>query len=342
MTDKNLPTTKTPKKKKKKNVSKEYYSLSEDEMQALIVRAQSHDSKAQERLLEVFHPYFNKYFMLLHHGKIDLSFYDIRRFIGLFVGDKALNYYLARNKLDKDGLSKVRDIMRPIIGMVGRYSSSDEIIQTLQMTFLQCIERYNPTYRDKEGRTFPNGKKSFQVGRMVPVLDKEGNKKQTSDGELILEIEINAFTGEPFVPEDGILIPFSAFIYNYYCFLLSKNVKQFHIGQLGRKTWSFALLGSVQDSDGDPSVIEIDPPDPETVEDQLGAEVIDDAWVWGDTCGPPFDALSIKERQLIKWKYVDGLKASEIKRRITEHPNTTRETLNTIREALRGALEEDD
>jgi hypothetical protein len=274
-------------KPKHKNVSKQYYNLPEDELQALIIRAQKHDSVAQEKLLEVFHPYFNKYIMLLYYGKLDLGFYDIRRFIGLFVPDKGLNYYLVRNKLNRDGISKVNDVVKGLVYMINRYGTEEDLRQTVHMTFLQCVERYSP----------------------------KSNK-------------------------DGDLIPFSAYMYNYFFYLLSRHVKELHIGQLGRKTFPLMVTNNADGDDSD-NMSELDPPDPDQVEDQIGPEFIDEHWVIGETCGPPFDKLTIKERQILKWKYVDGLKASEIKRRITEHPNTTRESINRIKTFLKEELNDD-
>jgi DNA-binding CsgD family transcriptional regulator len=44
--------------------------------------------------------------------------------------------------------------------------------------------------------------------------------------------------------------------------------------------------------------------------------------------------LTIQERQLIKWRYVDGKRSSDISLKINEHPNTVREHLKEIREKI--------
>lgn len=54
----------------------------------------------------------------------------------------------------------------------------------------------------------------------------------------------------------------------------------------------------------------------------------------GEKTFPPFDKLTIQERQLIKWRYVDGKRSSEISLKINEHPNTVREHLTKIKEKL--------
>lgn len=311
----------------KKNISKQYYQIPELELQDLIARAKDKENEAQLKLLEIFHPYFNKYLMLLYYGRYDLGFYDIRRFVGLFVPDKNLNYFLIRNKLNRDGISKVNDVVNGLVMMINRYSTEQELLQTIHMTFLACLDVYQPSYRDVEGRSFNiNGKekKTFSVG----ITSNE-------TGELI----INPYTGKPFKKEDGILVPFSGFIYNYFFFLLSRYIKTFHIDQLGRRT--FPLFDSSVDEDGEENSFTHEPADPQETEQALSADIIDEFWVLGETASHPFDKLSIKERQILKWKYVDGLKAAEIKKRITEHPNTTRESINKIKATLVEELKED-
>lgn len=64
--------------------------------------------------------------------------------------------------------------------------------------------------------------------------------------------------------------------------------------------------------------------------------------LYGEKTFPPFDKLTIQERQLIKWRYVDGKRSSEISQKINEHPNTVREHLTKIRDKLIDLLEESD
>lgn len=281
-------TDETTKPAKKKNFSKQYYQIPEEELQIYILKAKDGDPSAQMKLLEIFHPYFNKYLMLLYHGKYDLGFYDIRRFIGLFVPDKGLNFFLIRNKLNKDGVSKVNDVIKGLVYMINRYGTEEDLMQTIHMTFLQCLERYNPKTND-----------------------------------------------------DGELIPFSGFLYNYFFYLLSRHIKQLHIDQLGRRTFPL-MLSSDNDSSEDFSQMKYqEPADPKELEANIGAEFIDEFWVLGETCSFPFNKLTVKERQILKWKYVDGLKAAEIKKRITEHPNTTRESINKIKSTIRDEINEE-
>ena len=78
-----------------------------------------------------------------------------------------------------------------------------------------------------------------------------------------------------------------------------------------------------------------------SVEDMLGPDQIDEYWVLGETAIFPFDRLTVHQRQLIKWRYIDGLKASHIAERITEHPNTCRAQLQAIRDELSLILQEE-
>ena len=61
-------------------------------------------------------------------------------------------------------------------------------------------------------------------------------------------------------------------------------------------------------------------------------------WVLGEKTIPPFDQLTVQERQLIKWRFVDGKKSSEISEKINEHPNTVREHLSKVKLKLRDII----
>jgi DNA-binding CsgD family transcriptional regulator len=52
--------------------------------------------------------------------------------------------------------------------------------------------------------------------------------------------------------------------------------------------------------------------------------------------------LTIQERQLIKWRYVDGKRSSDISLKINEHPNTVREHLKEIREKIVSIIKTDE
>lgn len=135
-------------------------------------------------------------------------------------------------------------------------------------------------------------------------------------------------------------VPFSGFIYSYFYYLLKRNVDTFLIDQLGRKTFPLQDQDMMSDDieefyPGFPA-----PPEP-SPEETLGPDEIDEYWVLGDTAYPPFDALSIQERQLLKWRYVDGMRASDIARKVTEHPNTVREHFNRLREKIKDSFDAD-
>lgn len=137
-------------------------------------------------------------------------------------------------------------------------------------------------------------------------------------------------------------IPFSGFLYRYFFYVLKKQVDTYMIDQLGRRT--FPLITD-EDNTADSEELSRAPgfvaPLGPGVEDLLGAIIIDENWVAGDTAFFPFDRLTVQERQLLKWRFVDGEKASEIAFRITEHQNTTREAFHRIRRKLKEVLSED-
>jgi len=110
--------------------------------------------------------------------------------------------------------------------------------------------------------------------------------------------------------------------------MLKKNVDRLLIDQLGRKT--FPLIDH-RDSDEDEHSVGFEPPPLPAAEELIGPDEIDDMWVLGETAFPPFSLLTIQERQLLKWRFIDGYKSSQIAKKITEHPNTVREHFNRIR-----------
>jgi len=89
----------------------QYYTLEESEMQDLIAKSKAGDAAAKKELIKVFNNFLNKYVALLYHGRYNLSDYDIRRFIGLFVKDSYTRLALMKNKLKKKDHKEVSEIM---------------------------------------------------------------------------------------------------------------------------------------------------------------------------------------------------------------------------------------
>lgn len=137
-------------------------------------------------------------------------------------------------------------------------------------------------------------------------------------------------------------IPFSGFLYSYFFYLLKKNVDTFLIDQLGRKTFPLLDDDATNDESDENYVVgfKADPIDI-SMEHLLATDRIDEFWVIGEKIQSPFDKLSIQERQLLKWRYVDGKRSSQISLIINEHPNTIREHLNKIKEKIRDIIEQE-
>jgi hypothetical protein len=272
-----------------KDVSNEYYRIPEEELQEKILNAKSGNEVAQLSLLDDFKPFLDKWVALLYHGKYNLNNYDVKQFVALFVGDKKLQTYLKRGQLNAGGYKQIQEIMSPIKGMVQRYGDEEDIRQTVNMTFFQCIRRYE--------------------------------RRESKQGGWV---------------------PFSGFLYRYFFFMLKKDVDAFLIYQLGRKT--FPLITdedySGEDDDGE-KMPGYHAPVEMSAEELIGPEEIDEYWVAGDSALYPFDILSVQERQLLKWRFVDGYRSSEIAQRITEHPNTVRGHYNRIKEKIQQVIKED-
>lgn len=138
-------------------------------------------------------------------------------------------------------------------------------------------------------------------------------------------------------------IPFSAFLYSYFLYLLKKNVDTFLIDQLGRKSFPLITQDDIGDSadqeKGQPGAF-VDTAQYATM-DLLFSTDVDELWVLGKNTHAPFDQLTVQERQLLKWRYIDGKRSSEIAIKITEHPNTVREHLSKIRHKLKDIIKSD-
>jgi len=130
-------------------------------------------------------------------------------------------------------------------------------------------------------------------------------------------------------------IPFSGFLYSYFFYLLKKNVDTFLIDQLGRKTFHL-LDDDATNDESDENYVTGFKADPVeySMEQMLSVDKIDEFWVLGERTQPPFDILSVQERQLLKWRYVDGERSSQISLKINEHPNTIREHLSRIKNKI--------
>lgn len=168
--------------------------------------------------------------------------------------------------------------------MTKRYCTEEDVRQTVNSTFFQCIQRY----------------------------EKKGD------------------------------IPFSAFLYSYFFYLLKKNVDTFLIDQLGRK--SFAIVDNLNPdtSQGDNEFsggINVDTME-HAVNDLHFSSQIDEFWVLGETATEPFNSLTVQERQLIKWRFIDKKRSSEIALKITEHPNTVREHISKIKIKLKNLIQD--
>lgn len=253
-----------------------FYSLSEDEMQAVVRKAQAGDSAAQLYLLEVFQNFLAKYVTLLYHGRYDTSNYDLAKFIGLFIRDNPTRWALEKNKLSPVHKKIVTEAVRGLQFMVKRYGDETDVEQTVNICFLKCVSIY----------------------------------KKKDD------------------------IPFSGYIYGYFLFALKKHVEEFLISPLGRKTYSLISDDEVFDENSDERPEGYRAPPTLAADELIHGDEIDELWVAGDTAHGPFAALTVQERQLLKWKYVNRERSSDIAARVMEHPNTTRDNMKKIRKKL--------
>lgn len=142
-------------------------------------------------------------------------------------------------------------------------------------------------------------------------------------------------------------VPFSGFLYNYFFYRLKKNTEEFLISPIGRKTFGLYTEDGVSSSNNPTHNVDMGQVNSEVqrqiqIDEKeiytLGADIIDEFWVSSETASYPFTKLTINQRQLLKWRYIDGLKAPKIAEKTSEHPNTCRAQLHKIREDLEDIL----
>lgn len=127
---------------KRAKVSKSYYQVPEETMQEMIARAQAGSSKDSAELLNIFSNFIEKYVNLLFHQRYDLRDYDTRQFINLYIGDPLLRAKIKRDGLTYGSYKEINQILGGIFFMVQRYGTVDDVRQTVQMTFLDCVRLY--------------------------------------------------------------------------------------------------------------------------------------------------------------------------------------------------------
>jgi hypothetical protein len=110
-------------------------------MQELIAKAKEGSSKAQEELLKVFHNFLTKYVALLYHGRYNIKDYDVRRFIGLFVKNPYVRFALAKNKINKENMKHVYEVM-------GRYSIYGKKIWRRRRYKTNCEHDFLSMYKE--------------------------------------------------------------------------------------------------------------------------------------------------------------------------------------------------
>jgi DNA-directed RNA polymerase specialized sigma24 family protein len=147
---------------------------------------------------------------------------------------------------------------------------------------------------------------------------------------------------KPRESSQGGSVPIPNYISNYSLYLFKKATDTYLINQLGRHT--FPLMDEKDSNEktdyAEPVQQGMAPPVGPGLEEFLDREEFDERWVSGESAKGIFALLTPSERQILKWRYIDGEKASEIANRILEHSNTSRERLAAIKQKLKDAMAE--
>jgi hypothetical protein len=285
LTDKGKEQKLQEREEKRAKVAKGYYDIPEEQMQEIIGRAQQGSTKDQNYLLEIFNNFLEKYINMLRSGHYDLRDYDIKQFIKMYIPSKVLVQKIRNDQLSLKSYKEISSIMKGIFSMIKRYNTEEDIRQTVHMSFIQTLLRY-----ERRGA-----------------------------------------------------IPFSGYLYKYFFYILKKNVDDFLISQTGLHSYPLITDDEVSSSyvpeEASGGIYEAAIPKPSQMEDLLGLEDIDEHWVNGDTAEYPFNQLKKFERQLLKWRYVDGLRPNKIAEKTSDHPNTCRQHIKMITAKVKTLVE---
>lgn len=104
-------------------------------------------NESAEELLERFTPLFRKYMTLICTGKIDFIDPEMKRFLGLFIGDQTLKRALNRKNAADKYLHGIHSQFNFIVETYGKQSEED-ILVDLQMLLLVLAKRYRQMNRN--------------------------------------------------------------------------------------------------------------------------------------------------------------------------------------------------
>lgn len=111
-------------------------------IEELVIKAKNGDKNACGELINKFENYFNKFFLIIKHGKIDIRDRETRFLLSLFVPKD--QYVKSRNIYqDKDTLGRVLASLRSITAKFANIPDED-IKQELYLIFIKLIHRYEP------------------------------------------------------------------------------------------------------------------------------------------------------------------------------------------------------
>jgi RNA polymerase sigma factor (sigma-70 family) len=134
------------------------------QIEKLVIEYQNHNPDAALELIELFNPLFNKYVKIIKTGAVDLSDYDSRFFISMFIIDPRLrsgvrnNYYLAKNR---DAAYRVADFI-----CNGCCSLSEEdLMQDFSIILLKLASGYK--LKDRSFVSYTGTTFKYEVSQLI-------------------------------------------------------------------------------------------------------------------------------------------------------------------------------
>lgn len=291
---------------------------SDEDLPYVVALAKSGNSAAINDLYERFEFFLLRFRSLLKAGKFD-GHPMVRQFLALYVevssegGGRALrNALLSRKGMNWRFMESSKDL----IGMLREQLSTmddDDIDSIINVTFFQCLSVYDP-----------KGKVRLEL------------KKKGVDYDGLSEVTKKKY--DKLHPEVG----FHGFMYNYFHYLLRKNIDKEIRGVMPGSGWcdlyADHTLPEFENSSMDPEYFDaeaVDQSSYQSASDQSERDVaIDHDWVEGSSAQWPFDILTPQERWIIKARFYDRMFACDIADRLGISTSAIRNRIRIAKEKL--------
>lgn len=265
------------------------------------------DEEAKLALFERFRWFLLKYRALLKAGVFNAWYGEIGRDVRAFLSLYAKTPQVRGILLSRKGIPSVPRVVNAVNRIIDdlyhecRALGDEDVDSIIDMSFFQCLERYDPN--DKAKKAAANAGYDY---------DKLTHEQRTE--------------WETRFPEIG----FEGFLYNYFYFILQKNLNSVLRGVQAGLGYCQGFVDDIVESDA-----QLDAKEYDDIDTLMEAAVnLDYAWVNGDKTSWPWNELSQQERWLIVQRFHHRRFACDIAAAVGMSASVVRNRINRVREMM--------